>query len=74
MAKKQTKVLEDQGYSALDAWCIGVREYYLSLKRSGFSEGICLFMITDLPSYPAWILPSPVEPERFGDYEDEDDD
>ena len=25
-------------------------------------------------AYPAWILPSPVDPERFGDYEDEDDD
>lgn len=74
MARKPTKALEDQGYSKLDAWCIGVREYYLSLKRAGFSEGVALFMITDLPSYPRWILPDPVEPEKFGDYEDEDDD
>ena len=74
MARKQTKALEDQGYSKLDAWCIGVREYYLSLKRAGFNEGEALFMITDLPSYPRWILPDPVEPERLGDYEDEDDD
>ena len=74
MARKATKAIEDQGYSKLDAWCIGVREYYLSLKRAGFNEGEALFMITDLPSYPRWILPDPVEPERLGDYEDEDDD
>jgi hypothetical protein len=74
MARKPTKALEEQGYSKLDAWCIGVYEYYQSLRRAGFNEGIALFMITDLPSYPRWILPDPVEPERFGDYEDEDDD
>ena len=28
----------------------------------------------DLVAYPAWILPDPIEPEKFGDYEDEDDD
>jgi len=74
MARKPTKALEEQGYSKLDAWCIGVYEYYQSLRRAGFNEGVALFMITDLPSYPRWILPDPVEPERFGDYEDEDDD
>ena len=74
MARKPTKALEEQGYSKLDAWCIGVYEYYQSLRRAGFNEGIALFMITDLPSYPRWILPDPVDPERFGDYEDEDDD
>jgi len=25
-------------------------------------------------SYPRWILPEPVQPDRLGDYEDEDDD
>jgi hypothetical protein len=74
MARKPTKALEEQGYSKLDAWCIGVYEYYQSLRRAGFNEGIALFMITDLPSYPRWILPDPVQPERLSDYEDEDDD
>ena len=74
MARKPTKALEEQGYSKLDAWCIGVREYYLSLKRAGFNEGEALFMITEPQSYPAWILPDPVDPNKFGNYEDEDDD
>jgi len=74
MARKQTKELEEQGYSALDAYCIGLHEYWKSLRKAGFPESIALFMITDTQSYPAWILPTPVDPERFGDYEDEDED
>ena len=74
MARKATKALEDQGYSKLDAWTIGVYEYYQSLKRAGFREDVALFMITDLQSYPSWILPDPVDPDRFGNYEDDDED
>jgi hypothetical protein len=74
MARKATKALEDQGYSALDAYCIGIYEYYKSLRKAGFSDSIALFMIAEPQSYPAWILPNPVDPEKFGNYEDEDDD
>jgi hypothetical protein len=74
MARKATKVLEDQDYSALDAYCIALHEYYKSLRKAGWSEGLALFMVTDKDSYPAWILPSPVDPNKFGDYDDEDDD
>ena len=74
MARKVTKALEEQGYSKLDAYCIGLHEYYKSLRKAGFSEGVTLFMITDTQSYPGWILPDAIPPEKFGDYEDEDDD
>ena len=74
MANKATKVFEEQGYSPLDAYCISLHEYWKSLKKAGFSEGIALFLLSDKDSYPAWILPSPVDPNKFGDYEDEDDD
>jgi len=74
MARKATKVLEDQDYSALDVYCIALHEYYKSLRKAGWSEGLALFMVTDKDSYPAWILPSPVDPNKFGDYDDEDDD
>jgi hypothetical protein len=74
MARKATKALEEQGYSPLDAFCIGLHEYYKSLKRAGFSESVALFMITEPQAYPAWILPTPIEPEKFGDYEDDDED
>lgn len=74
MAKKATKAIEDQGYSALDAYCIGVYEFFISLKKAGFSEDLALGIIVERSAYPSWILPDPIEPERFGDYEDEDDD
>ena len=72
MAKK--KVIDLDTYSALDAYAISMNEFYKALRRAGFAEGIALFMITDTQSYPAWILPHPVDPEKFGNYEDEDDD
>ena len=74
MARKQTKALEDQGYSKLDAYCIGMYEFAQSLKKAGFDEETVMGIIIEPTAYPAWILPDPIEPERFGDYEDEDDD
>jgi hypothetical protein len=74
MARKATKALEEQGYSKLDAYCIGLYEYFLSLKRAGFAEDIAMFMITEPQAYPHWILPDQVPPEKLSDYEDEDDD
>jgi len=74
MARKATKQLEDQGYSALDAYCIGMFEYAKSLRKAGFDESTMLAILVEPSSYPRWILPDPVEPERFGDYEDDEDD
>jgi hypothetical protein len=65
MARKPTKALEEQGYSKLDAYCIGLYEYFCSLKRAGFPEP---------QAYPHWILPDGIPPEKLGDYIDEDDD
>ena len=73
MARK-AKELQEQGYSKLDAYCIALNEYYKSLRKAGFNEGLALFMITDRDSYPGWILPEPIDPEKFGDYEDDDED
>jgi hypothetical protein len=73
MAAKK-KVIDLDTYNALDAWCIALNEYYKSLRRAGFSEGISLFMVTDRDSYPDWILPS--IPNRIDNipYEDDEDD
>jgi len=74
MAKKVTKQLEDQGYSKLDAYCIGLQEFWTSLKRAGFHDEIALAIIVEPSAYPGWILPDPIDPEKFGDYEDDDED
>jgi hypothetical protein len=73
MARKATKQLVEQDFSALDAYCIGMWEFAQSLKRAGFAEDEIMGIIVERSAYPAWILPDPIEPERFGDYEDDDD-
>ena len=74
MARKATKALEDQGYSKLDAYCIGMYEFWKSLRKAGFPEDVMMGIIVEPSAYPAWILPDPVDPNRLGQYEDEDDD
>lgn len=72
MAKK--RVIDLDTYNALDAWCIALNEYFKSLRKAGFSEGIALFMITDHESFPDWIIPDlPNRIDRIP-YEDEEDD
>jgi hypothetical protein len=72
MARK--KVIDLDTYSALDAWAISLQEMYRALRRAGFEVDLALAVIVEPQAYPAWILPSPIEPERFGDYDDEDED
>ena len=72
MARK--KVIDLDTYSALDAWAISLQEMYRALRRAGFDVDLALAIIVEPMSYPRWILPEPVQPDRFGDYEDEDDD
>jgi hypothetical protein len=72
MARK--KVIDLDTYSALDAWAISLQEMYRALRRAGFEVDLALAVIVEPQAYPAWILPSPVDPEKFGDYDDEDED
>jgi hypothetical protein len=72
MARK--KVIDLDTYSALDAWAISLQEMYRALRRAGFDVDLALAIIVEPMSYPRWILPEPVQPDRLGDYEDEDDD
>jgi hypothetical protein len=69
----QRKVIDLDTYNALDAWAISLQEMYRSLRKAGFSVDIALAVILEPLAYPAWILPEPIDPEKFGDYEDEDE-
>ena len=75
MARRATKALEEQGYSKLDAYCIGLHEFYKSLKRAGFTVDLALAIIVEKNSYPDWILPSPINPNipEPDWYDDEDE-
>lgn len=74
MARKATQKLVDEGYSKLDAWAIGIHEMYRSLRRAGFPVDLALAIIVEKGAYPGWILPTPLEPDKIGDYEDDDED
>ena len=75
MARK-VKVMDDT-YSALEMYCIGLNEYYKALRKAGFSTDIAMAMIMDKPSYPDWLLPTPInfDPDNpdFSPYEDDED-
>jgi hypothetical protein len=74
MAKKATKQLEDQGYSPLEAYSIGLHEFWKSLRKAGFTTEIALAIIVEKSAYPDWILPSPINPNiPEPDWYDDDD-
>lgn len=71
MARKKAIELED--YTALDAYCIALHEWFKSLKRAGFSDSWIVVLITDKQAYPDWILPkipNDLEPRPYEDDED----
>jgi hypothetical protein len=74
MARKATKALEDQGYSPLEAYSIGLHEFWKSLKKAGFTTEIALAIVTEKSAYPDWLLPTPINPNiPEPDWYDDDD-
>lgn len=71
MARK--KAIDLDTYSALDAYCIGLNEFYKALRRSGFSVDLALGILVEPSAYPDWIIPN--LPNRIDNipYDDEDD-
>jgi hypothetical protein len=68
------KVIDLETYSALDAFCISLHEYYKALRRAGFSHETAFWLILEKESFPDWILPvKPIEKITGNDYEDDDD-
>jgi len=57
MARK--KAIDLEAYSMLDQYCIGLNEYYKSLRRAGFSTEMALAILLEPLTYPATILHTP---------------
>jgi hypothetical protein len=75
MARK--KAIDLEAYSMLDQYCIGLNEYYKSLRRAGFSSEMSLAILLEPLTYPATILPTPNWlPNLPGEipYDDDDED
>ena len=75
MARK--RIIDLEAYSVLDQYCIGLNEYYKSLRRAGFTTEMALALLLEPLTYPATILPTPNWlPNLPGEipYDDDDED
>lgn len=72
---KRVRTVKNPFHTELEVYAIWLNEYYNSLRAAGFPEDICLSLIMDKQSYPAWVqfkLPKNVDPSAYLDEEDED--
>jgi len=71
---KRVSTVKENDYTPLEQYCIALNEYYKALRKAGFSVEIALGILSDKDAYPGWILPEPVDPNKIGSTEYEDDD
>jgi len=73
MAKRKTQVQNDT-YTPLESYCIGLNEFYRGLRKAGFSVELTLALIIEKSIYPDWLLPG--VPNDLEDHEawEEDED
>jgi hypothetical protein len=72
---KRVRTVKNPFHSKLEVYAIWLNEYYNALKAAGFPEDICLSLVMDKESYPAWVnfeLPKDIDASKFTDEEDED--
>jgi hypothetical protein len=70
----RSKVIDLDTYSKLDQYCIGLNEYYKSLRRAGFDASTALAFVLEPATYPATILPTPNWLPDLPEYYDDDED
>lgn len=75
ITRRKGKYSHDEVMTRLDAYAIGMREYFLSLRKAGFPVDQALGMM-DRNTFPEWLIPAapnfdPVNPDHDPN-EDED--
>jgi hypothetical protein len=73
-SSRRVATVREDNYTALEQYAIALNEYYKALRKAGFSVELALGILSDKDSYPGWILPKPVDPNKIGSTEYEDDD
>jgi hypothetical protein len=71
---RKPKTVVDEGYSALDMYCIWLHEYHRALRRAGFSNDNALWMAATKDSYPEWVSYKIPTEEDIANLLDEDED
>ena len=72
---KRVSTVKENEYTPLETYAIAMNEYYKALRKAGFSVELALGILSDKNSHPGWLLPEPVDPNKIGstDYEDDDE-
>jgi hypothetical protein len=72
---KRVSTVKENDYTPLETYAICMNEYYKALRKAGFSVELALGLMSDRQTYPGWLLPEPVDPNKIGstDYEDDDE-
>jgi hypothetical protein len=73
-SRKRVAVVKENDYTPLELYCISLNEYYKALRKAGFSVELALGILSDKDAYPGWIIPEPIDPNKIGSTEYEDDD
>ena len=73
-SSRRVATVREDNYTALEQYAIALNEYYKALRKAGFSVELALGILSDKDAYPGWILPEPVDPNKIGSTEYEDDD
>jgi len=73
-SRKRVAVVKENDYTPLELYCISLNEYYKALRKAGFSVELALGILSDKDAYPGWIIPEPIDPNKLGSTEYEDDD
>jgi hypothetical protein len=78
MARTRKKIEEDL-YTPLESYCVGLHEFYKALRKAGFAADTAMGLIMDKEkgAYPDWLLPAmpdfnPNNPDHT-DWEEDDD-
>lgn len=77
MAKKSSRIktVSSADYTPLEIHAIQIREYYLALRKAGFSVDAAQYLCSASAGWPDWFgLPDKVNEEIGTIIDDEDDD
>jgi hypothetical protein len=74
--KKQparVKTVASEDYSKLDQYAIELHEFYLSLRRAGFTNDNALWLLSAKETLPEWMQKKPTLKDIRQHFEDEED-
>ena len=69
----RVKTVANEDYSKLDQYAIELHEFYLSLRRAGFTNDNALWLLSAKETLPEWMQKKPTLKDIRQHFEDEED-